>query len=312
MDKLTAMRTFVQVVDAGSFTLAAQRMQAPKARVSQRIQALEAALGVRLLQRTTRTTTVTEDGRAYYTQCVRLLGEIENVEHSLRGVDAHPSGVLRVEMLASVARWIVGPVLPTFLRRYPHIELRMGCSDRVADLLDEGIDCAIRGGVLSDSSLVARHVCDVHLGLYAAPGYLERSGTPHSPDDLAQQIGLGWFQARTGEIKSWRLVCGTANTSLTWAPVAVFDDGEAAVAACVAGAGIVLAPPFAVARLVREQVLHPVLPQWSAQALPLHVVYPSSKHLAPRVRCFVDWVISQIQQHPHVAIHPSALAAQQR
>ncbi len=295
MDQLAAMRAFVAVVECGGFGRAADRLQWPKATVSQRVQALEAALGVRLLQRTTRRVTPTADGAAYHGRCVRWLAEIDDAERTLRGEVQRPTGVLRVEILASLARWVVAPALPAFAERYPGIELRLGCADRVVDLLEDGVDCAVRGGELPPSSLVARHVADVSLGLYAAPSYLARAGVPDGPSALAAHRRLGWLDGRSGAPEPLALRHADGRVAAIGTPVLAFDDGEACLAACTAGAGIAPAAPFAADAAVRAGALVPVLPGWSAGTRPVHVVWPSRRHLAPRVRVFVDWVVELIR-----------------
>ncbi|MFM1989433.1 MAG: hypothetical protein RJA99_2390 [Pseudomonadota bacterium] len=301
MDKLGAMRAFVAVVDSGGFGRAAERLALPKATVSQRVQALEAALGVRLLQRTTRRVTPTVDGEAYHGRCLRWLAEIDEAERALRGEAERPSGVLRVEMLASLARWIVAPALPDFVERHPGIELRLGCADRLVDLLEDGVDCAVRGGVLPSSSLVARHVVDVTLALYASPSYVSRAGVPDGPDALATHRRLGWLDGRSGRPEDWTLGRADAAARVVGPPTLAFDDGEACLAACIAGAGIAPAAPFAADAAVRAGALVPVLAGWSTGTRPVHVVWPSRRHLAPRVRVFVDWVTALVREHPGMA-----------
>lgn len=296
MDKLGAMRAFVAVVDSGGFGRAADRLGLPKATVSQRVQALEAVLGVRLLQRTTRRVTPTVDGEAYHGRCLRWLAEIDEAERALRGEAERPTGVLRVELLASLARRVVAPRLPDFVERYPGIELRLGSADRVVDLLEDGVDCAVRGGVLPSSSLVARHVCDVSLGLYAAPGYLARAGTPDDPQALAAHRRLGWLDGQAGTPQPLVLRHADGRVAAAGAPALAFDDGETCLAACAAGAGIAPAAPFAAEAALREGALVRVLPEWTAGTRPIHVVWPSRRHLAPRVRVFVDWVVGAIRE----------------
>lgn len=308
MDKLTAMHTFVHIVDAGSFTRAAEHLDVPKARVSQRLQDLETALGVRLIERSTRALRLTDDGRAYYERCVRLLADIDEAEQALRGHHGHPRGVLRVESVAAIARHLLAPALGDFSRQYPEITVQLRGSDRISHLLEEGVDCAIRGGDLPDSSLIARHVCTVRLGLYASPECLARHGMPDDPLALARCPRLGWLSHRSGGTVPWRL--SHADGSAVAVPgvaALAFDDGDAAVSAAVGGAGIVVAAPFAVLDLVRRGRLVPVLPQWEAGQRPVHVLYPSSRQLSARVRCFVDWAVEHLRREPTIALQPRDL-----
>jgi len=307
MDKLSAMVTFARVVEAGSFTRAADVLALPKARVSQRVSDLERHLGVRLLNRTTRALKRTEDGRAYFAKCQVILQEIEELEEALRGGTVEPRGRLRVEALVSVARWVIAPRLQEFQAHYPHISVHLGSSDRIRHLLEDGIDCAIRGGALEDSSQIARHACDVRLGLYAAPSYLEAAGAVQHPRELTDHRRLSWFVGQRHPF-AWRLEAATDAFELPAGDGLQFDDPDVAIASCMAGSGICPGAPFAVEAWVRAGALVPVLPYWSFQARPIHIVYPGNKHLSARVRCFVDWSIALMKASQSVRMSPSELA----
>lgn len=301
MDKLTAMQTFVRVVESGGFTRAAESMNLPKARVSQRIAALEAVLGLRLLQRTTRSVRPTADGQAYYERCRLLLAEIEELEQSLRGDARAPAGLLRVEVLASFGRAVLAPALMDFQALHPGIALYLGSSDRIVHLVEEGVDCAIRGGELADSSLVARHLCDVHFGLYASPDWLARRGAPASPAELAAADCI--------RAAPWTLTRGPQAVVVDGASRLAFDDEDAALAACVGGAGVSAHARFAVDRQVRRGELVPVLSEWAAGVRPLQVVYPSGRHLSARLRAFVDWTVDLVARTPSLRWRPPASGA---
>ena len=298
----------MQIVEAGSFTRAAERLLVPKARVSQRLQALEAALGVRLLERTTRALRLTDDGRAYHERCVRLLADIEETEQALRGGHARPGGLLRVDAVAAVARHVLAPALEEFGRLYPEMAVHLHSRDRIGHLLEDGIDCAIRGGPLPDASHVARSACTVHLGLYASPGCLARHGTPTEPEALARLPRLGWLDQRNGGVVPWRLQRdGGPGIDVPGVPALAFDDGDAAAAAAAGGAGLVVAAPFAVRALVDAGALRPVLPQWEAGRRTVSVLVPSSRQLSARVRCFVDWAVERLRHDPALALRPHDL-----
>lgn len=307
MDKLTAMNTFVAVVEAGSFTKAGDVLMAPKARVSQRISDLERVLGVRLLNRTSRALALTDDGRAYFEKCKAILQEIEELEGALAGGNVEPRGQVRVEALISIARWIIAPRLHEFQSRYPHIHVRLGGSDRISHLLEEGIDCAIRGGHLGDSSQVARHVCDVQLGLYASPEFLAQAGKLQHPDDLAGALRISWFSAQRQPF-AWHLSRHHQTIVLPDVDGLLFDDPDVAVSACMAGSGVFPGAPFAVEHLVRAGGLAPVLPEWAFAARPVHLIYPGGRHLSRRVRCFVDWALELMRQSPTLTMSPLDLA----
>lgn len=309
MDKLTAMSTFVKVVEVGSFTRAADALGLPKARVSQRVSDLEAHLAVRLLHRTTRTLSLTEDGQAYFEKCRFLLQQVEELECTLKGGTAVPAGNLRVDSLVSVARWILAPRLHDFTARYPNVVLRLGSSDRISHLLEGGLDCAIRGGALEDSTMVARHLCDLELGLYASPNYLSSVGSLQGPDYLRTLKRMSWFSGRNRNAFAWELESGSERSVLEAGDGVLFDDPDVAITACMAGSGICPGAPFAVEPFVRAGALVPVLPRWHFPPRPIHLVYPTSKHLSVRVRCFVDWVIEIFAaDNKSISMTPTTLA----
>ena len=307
MDKLSAMATFAQVVEAGSFTKAADVLALPKARVSQRVSDLERYLGVRLLHRTTRVLSLTEDGQAYYERCLGVLQEIDELEGALKDCTAQPRGRLRIEALVSVARWVIAPHLFEFKALYPGLSVRLGSNDRIRHLLEEGIDVAIRGGPLEDSSLIARHVCDVHFGLYATAAYLEEKGPLNHPRELVHHRLLSWFSGQRHPF-AWRLQADAETFDLAAADGLQFDDPDVAIASCMTGSGICPGSPFAVESWVRAGKLVPVLPQWHFPARPIHIIYPSNKQLSIRVRTFVDWSIGLMQGSPNVRMTPLELA----
>lgn len=308
MDKLSAMATFVAVVDTGSFTRAAEALSLPKARVSQRISDLEAELGVRLLQRSTRALSLTKDGEVYLERCRQILLDITEVEDALKGSDSTPTGSIHVDVLTSVARWVIAPRMSEFQALFPNLAVRLGSSDRVSSLLEEGIDCAIRGGNLEDSAMVARHVADVAIGLYASSSYLKNTSLLQAPESLASHHRLTWFRPRGGGRLAWQLENGERSITLQEPELLQFEDPDVALAACVAGAGICPAAPFAVEDYVRAGLLTPVLPSWHFKPRPIHIVYPTRKHLSAKVRCFVDWSYEVMLRNDALRLTPLALA----
>ncbi|MDQ0015383.1 DNA-binding transcriptional LysR family regulator [Variovorax boronicumulans] len=308
MDKLSAMATFATVIEVGSFTRAADVLALPKARVSQRVSELERHLGVRLLNRTTRTLGLTEEGQAYFAKCQVILRDIDELEEALKGGRLELRGRLRVEALVSVARWIIAPRLHEFQARYPAISVRLAGSDRISHLLEDGIDCAVRGGHLKDSSQIARHVCDVRVGLYAAPAYLRAAPAMRHPEELMRHRSISWFQGQRNPF-AWQLEKTQSEVfDLAMDNGLQFDDPDVAIASCMAGSGICPGVPFAVEGWVRAGALVPVLPDWSFKARPIHIIYPSSKHLSARARCFVDWLLELMKSSPSVRMTPRDLA----
>jgi LysR family transcriptional regulator for bpeEF and oprC len=290
MDRLQAMQVFVQVVDTGSFTRAADVLRLPKASVTTLLQGLEAHLRTKLLNRTTRRVSVTADGAAYYERCVRILAEVEETESALTRTRTAPHGRLRVDVPSSFGRRLLVPALPEFFERYPEIRLEVGCTDRPVDLLEEGVDCVVRGGEQVDSSLVARRVATFGFLTCAAPTYLARFGTPAHPRDLERHRCIRYFMPKTGRIREWNFFRdGEQFTSSVDAFVAV-NDGEAYAAAGLGGLGVVHAPSFLVDDALADGRLVRVLEDWTTDPLPVYVMYPQNRHLSAKVRAFVDWV----------------------
>jgi LysR family transcriptional regulator for bpeEF and oprC len=290
MDKLQAMEVFVHVVDAGGFTRAAEQLHMPKATVSTLVQALENALSVKLLNRTTRQVNVTADGAAYYEHCLRILADIRDTEDSLSRTHASPSGRLRVEVPSGLGQRVIIPALPDFYRRYPGISMEMGCGDRPVQLIEEGVDCAVRGGELPDSSLIARRIGVLHFITCATPAYLAGHGRPAHPDELTRHQCLSYILASTKQVLAWDFERG--GESIRKSPPGRFgvNNSEALMMAGLAGLGIMQVPSFLVDDDLRSGRLERVLDDWETDPVPLHVVYPQSRHLSATVRAFVEWV----------------------
>jgi LysR family transcriptional regulator for bpeEF and oprC len=298
MNKLQAMEVFVQVVDAGGFTRAAEVLQLPKATVSTLIQGLEAALSVKLLHRTTRHVSVTADGAAYYERCLRILADVREAEESLSRTRLSPSGRLRVDAPTGFSSEILVPALPGFFERYPDIQLELGSSDRPVDLIEEGVDCAVRGGVLGDSTLIARRIAVINFVTAAAPSYLERFGTPTHPHELANHRCVNYFSAKTGKIYDWDFTRDGERIQVPMPGVVALNDSNAYVVAGVSGLGIIQMTDYLLDKYVADGSLVRILPDWITDPIPVHVVYPQNRHLSAKVRVFVEWVSELLAQHP--------------
>jgi len=238
MDRIDAMQAFARVVETGSFTKAAETLQTNKTRVTQLIQQLETRLRVKLLHRTTRKVSVTADGAAYYERVVRLLADFDDAETSLSAESAAPRGRLRVDVPAPFASLVLVPALPDFHARYPDHPARPSApATATVDLIDENVDCVLRGGELTELSLRARHVADLPLGVYAAPAYLARAGTPASPQALddGQHVVIGYRGSRAGTPLAHTLHRGDERLQVRGRLVLTVDDGNAYLAAGVAG-----------------------------------------------------------------------------
>ena len=299
MDQIQAMRIFVRVVEAGTFTRAADSLDLPKGTVTKQIQALEAHLRVKLLNRTTRRVTVTPDGAAYFERTARLLNDFDEIEASMTNAQAKPAGRLRIDVGTGTARLVLLPALPAFHARYADLQIDLGVSDRTIDLIGESVDCVIRGGELRDLSLKARHVGDLQLGVYAAPAYLARNAAPAHPRELehgAHRV-VGFLWGRTG--KTYPVVLRRDDETLTIdAPyVVAVDDGNAYLAAGLAGMGVLWLPRYMAKPHVASGELLPLLEDWRLPPMPLHVAYPQNRYVSTRLRVFIDWVADLMAEH---------------
>ncbi len=306
MNKLQAMEVFVQVVDAGGFTRASEALQLPKATVSTLVASLETALSVKLLHRTTRHVSVTADGAAYYERCLRILADVKDAEESLSRTRLSPSGRLRVDAPTGLANEVLVPALPSFFEQYPDIQLELGCSDRPVDLVEEGVDCAVRGGQLGDSSLIARRVGVLNFVTCAAPSYLERFGTPCHPRELERHRCVNYFSSKTGKIYSWDFTRDGERIEMMLPGVIALNDSNAYLQAGLAGLGIIMMTDVQLASHGTSGRLLRVLEDWSTDPLPIHVVYPQNRHLSAKVRVFVEWVADLMASHPNMRLRPLA------
>ncbi len=294
MDKLRAMQTFALVAELGSFTKAAHALQLPNASVSTLVAQLETHLQTKLLARTTRRLSLTDDGTAYLERVQRLLGDVDELEAQLRGAQTRPRGRLRIDVPAAAGRHVIAPALPEFLAKYPEISVEIGSTDRPVDLVVEGVDCVIRGGALHDELLVARKLGAFEVVTVAAPRYLKAYGAPKSPDDLAGHIAVNFFSAKTGRVFPFDFVDRQGKSvSLTLPHQAAANDADTHVALTLAGLGLAQLPcTRVVAQLLSGGDLVQVLKPWSAGQLPLYAMYPRNRHLSTRLRVFVDWVVA--------------------
>lgn len=303
MDRFDAMKAFVRVVEAGSFTKAAQTLHMSRTSVTQLVQQLEARLRVRLLNRTTRQVNVTADGAVYYERVVRLLAELDDVETSLPNASTLPKGQLRVDVPSPLATLILVPALPAFHARYPDLQLDMGVSDRMVDLIGENVDCVIRGGELTDQSLMARRVGDLQLGVYAAPAYLQRAGVPAHPRQLedAHHRIVSYRSSRTGGAFSYAMRRDGESVNLHGRHVLAIDDGNAYLAAGLAGLGVLWLPDYMAKAHVARGELAVLFEDWRIAPMPLYVAFPPNRHVSKKLRVFIDWVAELMAQHAPVA-----------
>ncbi len=303
MDRFDAMQAFARVVEAGSFTKAAETLHMSKTSVTQLVQQLEARLRVKLLNRTTRKVNLTADGAVYYERVLRLLDDLDDAETSLSGASSVPRGRLRVDVPSPLASMILVPALPAFHARYPDIQIDMGVSDRIVDLIGEKVDCVVRGGELTDQSLMARRVGDLQLGVYAAPSYLQRLGTPAHPRELEDSPHriVGFLWARTGKALPYAMHRDGERIHIQGRYVLAVDDGNAYLAAGLAGMGILWLPDYMSAPHVAQGELVPLFEDWRLDPMPLYVAFPPNRHISIKLRVFIEWVAELMAQHAPLA-----------
>lgn len=298
MDRFENMNAFVRVVEAGSISAAADRMNTAKSVVSRRLKELEAHLGVELFHRTTRQMNLTDSGRAFYQQCVRILDDILEAEHATSQFHGALKGSLKVAVPLSFGLMHLGPAIHEFLQVHPDIEFDLDFNDRQVDLLAEGFDLAIRIANLPDSSLIARRLAPIQAVMCASPAYLERMGKPQLPEELMQHRCLAYNLISNFE--NWDLYDAKEQLVRTKiVPYLKASDGQFLRDAAVAGLGIVLLPTFIVYQQIDSGALQPLLTEFHAAPLTAYAIYPQTRHLSQRVRAFVDFLIRRFEGSPY-------------
>jgi len=288
MDRFQEMQVFVRVAERCSFSQAADDLRIPRATVSNLIRRLEARIGARLLERTTRQVRLTHEGEAYYRRCVRLLEDLEETENTFR--QAAPKGLLRVNLQGTLARHFVMPVLGEFLDRYPDVVLHVDEDDRLVDLVREGVDCVLRAGVLQDSSLIVRQVARLEQVTVASPGYLARHGVPVSLEDLDRHFAVDYVSSATGRpmFLDFCTDDGVASKPLR-ARVSV-TGADLYTGAALAGLGLVQVPRYRIAQDLDQGRLVQVLASCPPPDMPVSVLYPQNRQLSARVQVFSQWL----------------------
>jgi LysR family transcriptional regulator for bpeEF and oprC len=297
IDRFHGMEVFTRVVELGSFTRAGLALQIPKARVTTVIQALEAHLGVRLLFRTTRRVSLTDEGALYHQRALAMLGQMRELEGALHDPSGAPSGRLRVDVPAAMGRQVIAPALADFFHRYPEVVLELGSSDRPVDPLAEGYDCVVRAGEVHDERLVARLLGRLPIVTCAAPAYLDAHGTPRTLDDLAQHRVVNFYSPRDGHLFPFDFHRDGEHHPLRGTHSVACNDVDTYIAAAVAGLGLVQAPcsRVVVDHLARGRLVQ-VLADWSAGSLPLTLLHARVRHPAAKLRAFSDWLVALFQR----------------
>ena len=298
MDKFQEMRAFTAVVDAGSFVRAAEALKLSKTAVSRLVADLEARLGTRLLHRTTRRLSVTPEGEVFHERCRQLLDGVAEAEAELSTHAGEAVGQLRLNVPVSFGLLHLAPLWPAFMALHPKVVLDVTLSDRMVDLVDEGYDLAVRISRLQASSVVSRQLTTTRMVLCASPEYLRRHGTPQHPSELAQHAVIAYSLLSTGDQWMFEPPPGEdgASTPLETISVKVTprmrtNSGDTCCAAAVQHQGIVLQPTFLVSQHLASGALVEVLPQYRSLELGVYAVYPSRKHLTPKVRALIDFLV---------------------
>lgn len=298
MDRFDAMRVFIRIVERRSFTKAADDLGLPRSSVTDAVKGLEARLGVRLLQRTTRHVSPTLDGEAYYRRCVDLISDLEDAEAGFTG--AKPSGLVRIDVHGTQARHFLLPGLPAFLETYPDIRLHIGEAHQAMDMLREGFDCMLRAGELTvDSALLRRPLASLERGTFASPGYLDRFGNPRTPDELESggHRMIGYYAPDAPEIAPFNFTSGGKSRSIVLPARITVTGPETNVASAVLGLGLIQVPRYRVAADLASGALVEILADHPPAPLPVQVLYPHARQLSPRLRVVIDWMAEQFRQH---------------
>jgi DNA-binding transcriptional LysR family regulator len=294
MDRMSSISTFVKIAESGGFAAAARRLGVSPSTVTTQIQDLEDRLGVRLLNRSTRKVSLTEIGRAYYERCMHILADMDEADSAVHAMDAKPSGILHLNVSISIP-YFVAPVIAEFTSLYPDVKVNMMMSDRLVDLVEEGIDLAITTLPVPNSNLIMRRVGSVRLVVYGSPDYFERRGVPHEPNDLVDHNCLKYTFSAWGS--EWRFKSPEGPRAIHVNGNMEANSVNALKQAAVLGQGLILAPDYLVADEVELGRLAPALTEFCSPELPINAVYPHRQHLATNVRSFLDLVT----KHVHAA-----------
>jgi DNA-binding transcriptional LysR family regulator len=303
LDRFNELKVFVSVAENGGFAKAAARLRSSPPAVTRTVAALEQRVGVQLFNRTTRMVSMTEAGRRFLEHARRILTDLDVAESELAGESTMPSGHLTITSPVTMGRMMLPSIVTDFLHAHPHVTAKVLLFDRITNLIEEGIDVGLRVGQLPDSSLIARQVGEVRRILVASPAYLSKHGTPKDPTDLKRHSMIAF----TGLLPSREWVFGEAKTArrIALKPRFEINDAAAAIAAAEGGGGITIALSYMVARQIGERRLQQVLGSFAPSAVPVQLVYPESRLVAPKVRAFVDYAAPKLRSALR-GLNPSA------
>lgn len=301
MDRFEAMEIFTRVVEANSFSRVSEMLSLSPAKISRTIQTLEERIGVRLLNRSTRHISITEEGALYYERCIQILKEVSETEASLSDMNGRHSGTIRVDTSGTLARALLLPSLDEFYQRYPEIDVRLGLGDRNVDLFEDGVDCAIRMGALEESSLFARRIGIARIVTCASPLYLRQHGLPTTLDELAKHRAVNYVSARTRRTIPFEFDVDGEIRKVEMRSALAVNDGSTYVSAGVLGYGIIQPSRFLVADFIAQDALREILTPYEGPCTPLSIVYPHRRNRSSRLRVFVDWVDELARRHPDLS-----------
>lgn len=294
MDRFAEMRAFVAVVDAGSFVRAADALHLSRTAVSRLVGDLESRLGTRLLHRTTRRLSLTPEGEVFHERCRQLLDGVEEAEAELSAQAGEVSGHLRINVPVSFGLLHLAPLWPAFMAQHPKVVLDVTLADRLVDLVDEGYDLAVRIARLQASSLVSRQLASTRMILCASPEYLRRHGVPAHPSDLAQHAVIAYTLLSMGE--QWEFDGPQGPVAVKVQPRMRTNSGDTCAAAALRHQGLVLQPAFLVGEHLASGALVEVLPRYRSIELGVYAVYPSRKHVTPKVRALIDFLVERLRE----------------
>ena len=298
MDRFAAMKVFTRVVESRSFVKAGESLQLATPQVSRMVASLEAHLGARILNRTTRSISLTEDGEAYYERCLRVLAEVDEMEAELTHAKLSPQGRIKVNLPSLIAKTAIIPALPEFFSLYPDIQIEMGLSDRQVDIVEEGVDCVIRTGELEDSGLVARRLGSMPRITCAAPSYLDKHGEPQTLEELREHIAVNYVSSNTGRVRGWDFLVGDRIETVDMRSMIAVNEVDAYVTCGLHGLGILKGAVFPLSPYIRTGALREILKNYSSPPRPISIMYPRNRHLPRKVRIFADWVADVFARVP--------------
>lgn len=290
LERLTGLIAFARAGSLGSFTAAARSLGISPSAVSKSVQRLEQRLGVSLFTRTTRSLTLTPEGRELHERAVRLLHDAEEIEQAAKAAQAEPSGTLRIAASLAIGLHLLAPMLPGFRKRYPAVKIDLRLDDRLVDIVEDGIDVAIRIGELADTRLLARRLAPLRLGAYAAPAYLAARGTPVHPDELGGHDTVNLRYQSSGQLFRWPFRIGQREIEIVPASGIIVDVSEAVMTMLVAGGGIGISASFIAAPYVARGELVPILTDFAVERETITALWPSSRRTNPAVRAFLEYL----------------------